>query len=104
MSYESHHSEELKNQAAGIGHNTALEVRSHSMRVDWLDMPDTSWPALLEAGYRATMTLQLKTGGERIKWAMVSAKQVQNMLKHQHSPRFPYIVHDWHVFPLPGNI
>lgn len=101
--YESHHSEELKNQVAGIGHTAAMPQRSASFRVDWLDLEDTSWPALLEAGYRATITLQLKTGTERVKWALVHSKQVENLLANQAHPRFPYIIHDWHIFPLPGR-
>ena len=99
--YESHHSEELKNQVAGIGHNgPKIDGMRTSMRVDWLK-GDTSWPALLEMGYRATIDLQLKTGTEVVRWAMFSAQQVTNMLANQDHPRFPYIVKGFHVFPVP---
>lgn len=101
MSYDDHYSNEMKNQAAGIGHRSAgLGTMRTSMRVDWLP-GDTSWPALQELGYRATMDLQLKTGTEVVRWAFISPRQVTQMLQNQTHPRFPYIVKGFHVFPLP---
>lgn len=98
----SYHDDQAKSQQTGAGWGQRIPMRSSSMRVDWLDLEDTSWPALQAEGYQATITLQLKTGEERVKWALVSSKMVSGMLANQTSPRFPYIVHDWHVFPLPS--
>jgi hypothetical protein len=101
MSHESHHSNEMKNQAAGIGfHGPKIDGLRSSMRVDWLK-GDTSWPALQAQGYAATIDLKLKTGTEVVRWAMLSAKQVTNLLANVDHPRFPWEVKGFHVFPLP---
>lgn len=98
----SYYDDQAKSQQTGAGWATRVPVLSSSMRVDWLDLEDASWPSLQAEGFQATITLQLKTGEERVTWACRSYKMVSNMLSNQKHPRFPYIVHDWHIFPLPS--